>query len=104
MKLGIYIFSKIYLVILFIVIVVAVGILCFIYIEGYTIGDAVNIEVITLSTFSFQQLHEFSPLARMFTTFLIITSFGTFANAVNILTNYIVHRKINHLFRILHIT
>jgi voltage-gated potassium channel len=99
MKLGIYVFSKIYSAILFIVIVVAVGILGFMYIEGYTISEAVYMTVITLSTVGFQEVRELSPLGRLFTTFLIITSFGTFAYAVSELTTYIVSGEFNQYFK-----
>lgn len=99
MKLGIYVFSKIYSAILFIVIVVAVGILGFMYIEGYTISEAVYMTVITLSTVGFQEVRELSPLGRLFTTFLIITSFGTFAYAVSVLTTYIVSGEFNQYFK-----
>ena len=99
MKLGIYVFSKIYSAILFIVIVVAVGILGFMYIEGYTISEPIYITVITLSTVGFQEVRELSSLGRLFTTFLIITSFGTFAYAVSALTTYIVIGEFNKYFK-----
>ena len=99
MKLGIYVFSKIYSAILFIVVVVAVGILGFMYIEGYTISEPIYITVITLSTVGFQEVRELSSLGRLFTTFLIITSFGTFAYAVSALTTYIVIGEFNKYFK-----
>jgi len=99
MKLGVYFFSKIYYAALFILLVVAVGIIGYMNIEGYTIFEAFYMTVITLSTVGFQEVRELSSLGRLFTTFLIITSFGTFAYAVSVLTTYIVSGELNQYFR-----
>ncbi|MBL6657988.1 MAG: potassium channel protein [Flavobacteriales bacterium] len=99
MKLGIYVFSKIYSAILFIFIVVAIAIVGYMYIEDYSLSEAVYMTVITLSTVGFQEVRELSPEGRLFTTFLIITSFGTFAYAVSVLTTYIVSGEFNKYFK-----
>lgn len=99
MKLGVYVFSKIYSALLFIVLLVAIGIVGYMYIENYSIFDAIYMTVITLSTVGFQEVRELSPLGRIFTTFLIITSFGTFAYAVSVLTTYIVSGDFNQYFK-----
>ncbi len=69
------------------------------YIEDYSLSEAVYMTVITLSTVGFQEVRELSPEGRLFTTFLIITSFGTFAYAVSVLTTYIVSGEFNKYFK-----
>jgi len=69
MKLGVYFFSKIYYAALFILLVVAVGIIGYMNIEGYTIFEAFYMTVITLSTVGSQEVREASSLGRLFTTF-----------------------------------
>jgi len=99
MKLVIYLFSKIYSALLFIMLLVAIGIVGYMYIEDYTIFEAIYMTVITLSTVGFQEVRELSSIGRLFTTFLIITSFGTFAYAVSVLTTYIVSGEFNQYFK-----
>lgn len=79
-------FSKLYLALLFIALVVAMGVLGFILIEDYSLLDAIYMTVITVSTVGFQEIHPLSEWGRLFTSFLIITTFGTFAYAVSVIT------------------
>ncbi|MBA3971670.1 MAG: potassium channel protein, partial [Bacteroidetes bacterium] len=58
-------------------------------IEKYEILDAFYMTVITVATVGFQEVHPLSNNGRLFTSFLIITSFGTFAYAVSSITKYI---------------
>jgi len=99
MNLRFQFFSKIYFAVVFIAIVLILGIFGFIYIENYTLSEAFYMTVITLSTVGFQEVRELSSTGRLFTTFLIITSFGTFAYAVSVLTTYIVSGELNLYFK-----
>tara|TARA_Y100000385_G_C12799745_1_gene511302 strand:- start:374 stop:577 length:204 start_codon:yes stop_codon:yes gene_type:complete len=65
------------------------------FIEDYALMDAIYMTVITVSTVGFQEVRELSEMGRLFTTFLIIASFGTFAFAVSVLTTYIVGGDFN---------
>jgi len=58
-------------------------------IEGFSFFDAFYMTVITVSTVGFKEVHEMSLAGRIFTIFLIITSFGTFAYSVSVVTTYI---------------
>ena len=83
-------FSNVYLALVFIILVVIMGVVGFIFIEGYSLLDAVYMTVITVSTVGFQEVNQLSESGRLFTSFLIITTFGTFAYAVSVLTSVFV--------------
>ncbi len=55
--------------------------------------------VITVATVGFQEVHPLSQSGRLFTAFLIITSFGTFAYAVTSVTKYIADGEFNKYFK-----
>ena len=88
-------FSKIYAASFLTVVLVFSGIVGFMFIENYTFLEALYMTVITLSTVGFQEVRELSSNGRLFTTGLIILSFGTFAYAVSIITSYIISGKFN---------
>jgi voltage-gated potassium channel len=46
--------------------------------------------VITISTVGFGEVHELSTSGRLFTSFLLITSIGSFAYAISSFTNYLM--------------
>ena len=58
----------------------------------YTWIDAAYMTIITISTVGFEEVgpNGLSNTGRLFTAFLIITSFGTFAYAVSAITSYLV--------------
>ena len=99
MKKRIFIFAKIYYAVFFILLIVVIGIFGFIHIENYSLMDAIYMTVITVSSVGFQEVVELSENGRLFTTFLIIASFGTFAYAVSVLTTYIVSGEFNQYFK-----
>ncbi len=70
--------------------VVAIGIIGFIYIENYTLSEAFFMTIITISTVGFQEVHPLSEIGHVFTAFLIIFSIGIFAFVATTLTRYIV--------------
>jgi voltage-gated potassium channel len=58
--------------------------------------------IITVATVGFSEVHELSQAGKLFTSFLIITSFSTFAYAVTSLTQYVADGEFNRnlkLFR-----
>ncbi|MCE3280731.1 MAG: Potassium uptake protein TrkA family [Bacteroidetes bacterium] len=60
--------------------------------------------IITVATVGFQEVHPLSQDGRIFTSFLIITSFGTFAYAVTSISNYIAEGKFNEYFKHVKVT
>ena len=92
-------FPKIYFSLGLIFLIVCIGIGGFIIIEGYNFLDAFYMTVITVATVGFQEVHPLSQGGRLFTAFLIITSFGTFAYAVSSITKYVVDGEFNQYFK-----
>jgi voltage-gated potassium channel len=96
---GIRHFSKIYISIAMISVIVIAGILGFMIIEKFSFFDAFYMTIITVATVGFQEVHPLSDPGRLFTAFLIITSFGTFAYAVTSISKYVVDGEFNQYFK-----
>jgi voltage-gated potassium channel len=96
---GIRHFSKIYFSIALIILIVCTGIIGFILIEGYNFLDAFYMTVITVATVGFEEVHPLSESGRLFTSFLIITSFITFAYAATSISKYIADGEFNRYFK-----
>ena len=83
-------FKSVYLSVAFLVLVILIGILGFMLIEGFNFTDAFFMTIITMATVGFKEVHPLSPVGMWFTAFLIIFSFGIFAYAVTTLTRYVI--------------
>ncbi|MFD1553849.1 potassium channel family protein [Putridiphycobacter roseus] len=70
--------------------IVFIGIIGYVWVEGWSVFDAFYMTVITVTTVGFNEVHVMSDWGKLFTAFLIITSFGTFAYAISAVTTYIV--------------
>lgn len=66
------------------------GTMGYIIIEGWGVVDALYMTIITISTVGFEEVTPLSNYGKLFTAFLIVTSFGTFAYAVTSLTRYFI--------------
>jgi voltage-gated potassium channel len=91
--------SRIYIPLLLLVLIVCIGIAGFIIIEGYRFSDAFYMTIITVATVGFQEVHPLSDGGRLFTAFLIITSFGTFAYAVTSISQYLLDGEFNQYYK-----
>ncbi len=58
--------------------------------EEYTFIDSFYMTIITISTVGFQEIHPLSDAGKLFTSALIISSFGIFAYSVTTITSYIM--------------
>ena len=67
---------------------------------GYPFVDAFYMTIITIATVGYGEVHTLDATGRMFTAFLIIVSFGTFAYAVASLTRFVLDGEFNKLFKI----
>ncbi|MFT5820131.1 MAG: voltage-gated potassium channel [Crocinitomix sp.] len=83
-------FAKVYYAIVLLVIVVLVGTIGFMIVQGWSFLDSFYMTIITISTVGFNEVHPLTDGGKLFASFLIITSFGTFAYAVSAITSYIV--------------
>jgi voltage-gated potassium channel len=92
-------FSRIYIPFVLIVIIICIGIVGFMIIESFNFLDAFYMTIITVATVGFQEVHPLSEEGRVFTAFLIITSFGTFAYAVTSISQYVIDGEFNQYFK-----
>jgi voltage-gated potassium channel len=82
-------FKNIYFFVGLLVLVIAIGTSGFMLIEGWGLIDSLFMTMITISTVGFREVHPLSHAGMLFTSFLIISSFGTFAFAIKSITNFI---------------
>jgi voltage-gated potassium channel len=75
------------------------GIAGYMIIEGDDFFDALYMTVITVSTVGFSETHELTTPGRLFTIFLIVTSFGTYAYAISVITTHFVEGKLSMFIR-----
>ena len=97
-------FRKVYIALLLLVTILLVGITGFIIIEGYTLGEAFYMTVLTVSTVGFNEVRPLSGVGRIFTAFLIIFSFSTFVYAISSISNYILDGEYKVYFKDLRIS
>lgn len=83
-------FREIYYAFSFLVAVLLIGTLGYVYIEGFNWMDAFYMTVITVSTVGFGEVQSLGPEGKLFTSFLIISTFGTLAYAISSITRYLV--------------
>lgn len=84
------IFKKIYLFLFLMVLIIGIGTIGYIMIEGWGLLDSFYMTIITMSTVGFGEVHDLSDPGRVFTAGLLISCFGIFAYTVSSLTSYIV--------------
>src|SRR5438105_8996254 len=76
-----------------------IGTIGYRFICGYPIVDAFYMTIITIATVGYGEVYPLSEVGRLFTAFLIIVSFGTFAYAVASLTRFVLDGEFNKLFK-----
>lgn len=76
-----------------------VGTIGYIIIDDYTFFDAFYMTVITVATVGYGEVAPLSHAGKLFTAFLIITSFGTFAYAVSSITKFVIDGEFNEFFK-----
>jgi voltage-gated potassium channel len=79
--------------------IIAVGIAGYMIIEGYSFMEAVYMTTITVTTTGFGEVRPLSDAGRAFTTFLLITSWGTLAFALTRITQFVISGEINKYFK-----
>lgn len=92
-------FKEIYYALATLLAIIFIGTLGFKLIEGYNVFEAFYMTIITVSTVGFSEVRPLSDMGRLFTAFLIITSFGIFAYAVSSITRYLVTGKYKNYFK-----
>ncbi len=70
--------------------IIAGGTSGYMVIEGWNLIDSLYMTIITISTVGFSEVAELSIYGKLFTAFLIISSFSSFAYAITSITRYLV--------------
>lgn len=83
-------FSRILYSLALIAICICLGTIGYMVIEGYSMLDAYYMTIITVSTVGFSEVQHLTDNGKIFTTVLIVFSFGTFAYAITSISAYIL--------------
>lgn len=83
-------FKKIYIAFLLLLVIIGLGVTGFMWIEKYNFIEAFFMTIITIATVGFNEVHPLSETGMIFTSFLIIVSFGIFAYVVAAFTEFVV--------------
>lgn len=81
------------------VLLIIIGTIGYVVIDGYTWFNAFYMTIITVATVGYGEVEPLSFAGKIFTSFLIITSFITFAYAVSSITKFIVDGELNSFFK-----
>ncbi len=76
-----------------------IGTFGYMIIDNYTFFDAFYMTVITVATVGYGEVEPLSSGGKIFTVFLIMTSFGTFAYAVSAITRFVIDGEFNEFFK-----
>ena len=80
--------------------VIGIGIAGFMIIEGYTLVEAFYQTMITVSTVGFETVHQLSRQGMIFTSFLIMVSFGLFAYFITNTTKFMMDGEFRQYLKI----
>lgn len=76
-----------------------VGTIGYVIIDNYSWFDAFYMTIITVATVGYGEVAPLSHSGKLFTAFLIITSFGTFAYAASSITKFVIDGEFNEFFK-----
>ena len=80
-------------------VLVFVGIMGYIVLEGYSFMEALYMTTIAITTAGFNEVKPLDNDGRMFTVFLLLTSWATFAWAIARIAQFVVTGEINKYFK-----
>jgi voltage-gated potassium channel len=80
-------------------VIIVIGIAGYMVIEKMSLLDALYMTTISITTVGYSEVGHLSDSGRIFTIFLLITSWGTFAFAVTRITQFVISGEINQYFK-----
>ncbi|UKN01016.1 potassium channel protein [Paracrocinitomix mangrovi] len=92
-------FAKVYYALFVVIGIIVTGTLGFMIVEGWSLLDSFYMTLQTVSTVGFNEIKPLSPEGKIFTSFLIILSFGTFGYVVTAITSYVVSGEYKKYFQ-----
>jgi len=90
----------IYYALALLVVVITVGVLGYMFIEGYSLLDALYMVVITLATVGFKEVQPLSDPGKYFTILLIISSFGSFGYVITLSTRFLIDGGFRNYYKL----
>jgi voltage-gated potassium channel len=78
--------------------IIVIGVTGYMLIEGDNFLNALYMTIITISTVGFGEIHRLSNPGKIFTIFLILSSFGTYAYAISLITTHLVEGQLAGFF------
>ena len=99
MLLNFRLFSRVLYSFIVLFLIICLGTFGFMIFEGWNLLDSFYQTIITVSTVGFGEVHTLSSEGKLFTAFLIITSFGTFAYAITSITSYVLSGDYRNYFK-----
>ena len=91
--------TRLYRVMMLVVLLVALGTLGYRLIEGWTLRDSLFMTIITISTVGYNEVAPLSPPGEVFSMMLIILGVGSAGYTFSILTDYIVAGELRGALR-----
>ena len=79
--------------------IILIGIIGFMVIEGFDLVEAIYMTTISVTTAGFTEVKPLSDAGRLFTVFLLVTSWATFAFVLTRITHFIINGEINEYFK-----
>jgi len=76
-----------------------IGTIGYVLIDNYTWFNAFYMTIITVATVGYGEVQPLSNSGKIFTAFLILTSFGTFAYAVSSITKFVFDGEFNDFYK-----
>ncbi len=92
-------FYRIYYFIFLLLLITTGGTVGYMLIEDWNLIDSFYMTIITISTVGFSEVGDLSIYGKLFTSFLIISSFGTFAYVLSAITKYLVGGEYKKYFK-----
>jgi len=80
-------------------VIIIIGIAGFMIIENYTFMEALYMTTISITTAGFQEVRPLSDPGRLFTMFLLITSWISFAFVITRISEFVITGEINKYFK-----
>lgn len=79
-------------------VIIVIGVSGYMIIEGDGFINALYMTIITISTVGFGEIHKLTVPGKIFTMILILSSFGTYAYAISIITTHFVEGQLAGFF------
>ena len=95
--------SHLFKVIIFIVGIICIGTIGYSLTENYSLLDAFYMTIITITTVGFGEVKPLDDAGKIFTIFLLFSSFGFFAYSISVITSLVIDGKFAAYYRDLRI-